>query len=135
MAIIVVTRLRLRDHSFLDEFFTAAVALLEQAQKSPGILGSDVLAEDHDAWWSCTAWQDRDSVTAYVHTDPHLSTMARLPDWCDEATFVDWEQESSAIPDWQTAFRHLIAEGKSASLSHPSDANDARAFPPPVETH
>ena len=42
MAVIVVTRLRLKDHSYLDDFFTAAVALLEQAQGSPGILSAAV---------------------------------------------------------------------------------------------
>ncbi|HEX3955451.1 MAG TPA: hypothetical protein VHZ03_02335 [Trebonia sp.] len=51
MAIIVVARLRLRDPSFLDEFFTHAVAVLEQAQKSDGNLGADALAEAHDVWW------------------------------------------------------------------------------------
>ena len=36
MAIIVVARLRLRDPSLLDEFFTHAVAVIEQAQKTDG---------------------------------------------------------------------------------------------------
>jgi heme-degrading monooxygenase HmoA len=134
MAVIVVTRLRLRDHAYLDEFFAAAVALLEQANNSPGVLGADVLAEENDAFWTTTAWQDRDSMVAYVNTEPHLSTMARLDDWCDEATFVDWDEASPDLPDWQTAFDHLTADGQSASLRHPSDAHAARAFPPPVET-
>jgi hypothetical protein len=59
MAIIVVARLRLRDPSLLDEFFTHAVAVLEQAQKSDGNLGADALAEAHDVWWDVTAWQSR----------------------------------------------------------------------------
>ena len=41
MAVIVVTRLRSKDHSCLDDLFTAAVAFLGQAQGSPGILGAD----------------------------------------------------------------------------------------------
>ena len=57
MPIIVVTRLRLRDPSLLDEFFTHAAAVLEQAMKSEGNLGADALAEAHDAWWSVTAWR------------------------------------------------------------------------------
>jgi hypothetical protein len=134
MAVIVVTRLRLRDHAYLDEFFAAAVALLEQANNSPGVLGADVLAEENDAWWTTTAWQDRDSMVAYVNAEPHLSTMARLDDWCDEATFVDWDQTSPDRPDWQAAFEHLTEDGQSATLRHPSDAHATRAFPPPVET-
>ena len=41
MAIIVVTRLRLKDPALLDDFFTDALAAIEQAQKSDGNLGVD----------------------------------------------------------------------------------------------
>jgi hypothetical protein len=133
MPVIVVTRLRLRDPALLDEFFTAAVAVLEQAKNSDGSLGADVLADANDTWWTLTAWQERGPMRAYVGTEPHLSTMARLDDWCDEATFADWEQSSPDLPDWQTSYRRLIADGQVASLTHASDAHAARAFPPPVE--
>jgi heme-degrading monooxygenase HmoA len=134
MPIVVVTRLRLRDPALLDEFFTAAVTVLEQAKNSTGNLGADVLADANNAWWTLTAWQERDSIRAFMGTEPHLSTMARLDDWCDEATFADWEQASEDLPNWQTSHRHLVADGQAASLTHPSDAHQARNFPPPVET-
>jgi quinol monooxygenase YgiN len=133
MPVIVVTRLRLRDPSLLDEFFTHAAAVLEQALKSEGNLGADALAEAHDAWWSVTAWDDRAHMEAYVNTDPHLSTEALLDHLCDEATFVDWEQDNPQLPDWQTGWRRLVADGHSAALTHQSEANQARAFPAPVE--
>ena len=133
MPIIVVTRLRLRDPSLLDEFFTHAAAVLEQAMKSEGNLGTDALAEAHDAWWSVTAWNDRPHMQAYVNTDPHLSTEALLDHLCDEATFVDWEQDTPQLPDWQTSWRHLVADGYSADLTNQSEANQTRAFPAPVE--
>jgi quinol monooxygenase YgiN len=133
MPIIVVTRLRLRDPSLLDEFFTHAAAVLEQAMKSEGNLGADALAEAHDAWWSVTAWDDRAHMEAYVSTDPHLSTEALLDHLCDEATFVDWEQDTPQLPNWQTSWRRLVADGRSASLTHASEANETRAFPAPVE--
>jgi hypothetical protein len=133
MAVIVVTRLRLRDSALLDEFFTAAVASLEQAKKSDGSLGADVLADANDTWWTVTAWQERRPMQAFVGTEPHRSTMARLDDWCDEATFVDWHQASADLPDWQASYRRLVADGQVASLTHPSDAHQTRAFPPPVE--
>lgn len=104
MPIIVVTRLRLRDPALLDEFFTDAVAAIEQATKSEGNLGADALAEADNAWWSVSAWQERRLMQAYVDSEPHLSIRARLDHYCDEATFVDWEQASSALPDWQTGW-------------------------------
>jgi hypothetical protein len=133
MAVIVVTRLRLRDPSLLDEFFTAAVGTLEQAKGSDGSLGADVLADANDTWWTVTAWAGRAAMRAFVVAEPHLGTMKRLDDWCDEATFADWEQDSAGLPDWQTSYRKLIADGQAAALTNASAAHATRDFPPPVE--
>jgi hypothetical protein len=133
MPVIVVTRLRLRDPALLDEFFTDAVAAIEQAQKAKGNLGADALADASNAWWSVSAWQDRSVMQAFVGSQPHLGISARLDHYCDEATFVDWEQASSDLPDWQTSWQHLTADGKVAELTHSSAANQTRHFPAPVE--
>jgi len=98
VAVIVVTRLRLRDPAVQDQFFTDAVAAIEQAQKAEGNLGVDALADANNAWWSVSYW----------------------------------EEGSPDLPDWQTSHRHLVADGQAAELTHPSDANQTRAFPPPV---
>src|SRR3974377_1789027 len=71
MPIIVVTRLRLRDAALLDEFFTDAVAAIEQAMTSEGNLGADALADANNAWWSVTAWRERPQRQAYAPTQPH----------------------------------------------------------------
>ena len=110
-----------------------SVTAIEQAQKSEGNLGADALADADNAWWSVSAWQERRPMQAYVHSEPHLSISARLDHFCDEATLVDWEQDGPDLPDWQTNWRHLVADGKVAELTHPSAANQTRAFPPPVE--
>jgi hypothetical protein len=132
MPVIAVTRLRLRDESLLDKFFTHAVASIEQATKSAGNLGTDAIAEAHNAWWSVTSWQTRASMEAFVNADPHLSTEGLLDELCDEATFVDWEQDSADLPDWRTNWQHLVADGQSATLTNASAANQTRAFPAPV---
>ena len=132
MPVIVVTRLRLRDPALLDDFFTDAVAAIEQAQKSDGNLGADALADANNAWWSVSAWQDRNLMQAFVDAEPHLGIEKHLDRFCDEATFADWEQASPDLPDWQTSWRHLTADGKAAELTHPSAANQTRDFPPPV---
>ena len=133
MPVIVVTRLRLKDPALLDEFFTAAVAAIEQAQRSAGNLGADALADANNAWWSVSAWTERRPMQAFVDSEPHLNISKRLDHFCDEATFVDWEQASPDLPDWPTSWRHLTADGKVAELTQPSRANHTRAFPPPVE--
>ena len=132
MPVIVVTRLRLRDQALFDEFFGHAVAVVEQAQNSPGNLGADVLAEANNTYWTRTAWQERDLMNAFVGSEPHLSTMDRISDWCDEATFIDWEQASMDLPDWQDGYQRLVADGQAASLTHATTAHHTRDFPAPV---
>ena len=132
MPVIVVTRLRLRDPAFFDEFFANAVAVVEQAQNSQGNLHADVLAEANNTYWTRTAWQDRELMNAFVGSQPHLDTMGRIDDWCDEATFIDWEQPSADPPDWQDGYRRLVASGQAASLTHATQAHRTRDFPAPV---
>ncbi|HEY2306084.1 MAG TPA: antibiotic biosynthesis monooxygenase [Streptosporangiaceae bacterium] len=132
MPVIVVTRLRLRDPAFFDEFFASAVAVVEQAQGTEGNLGADVLAEAHNTYWTRTAWQERAAMDSFVGSEPHLSTMGRIDDWCDEATFVDWEQASADAPDWQEGYRRIVADGQAASLTHGTDAHQTRDYPAPV---
>jgi len=99
MPVIVVTRLRLKDPALLDEFFTDAVAAIEQAQQADGNLGADALADANNAWWSVSSWQDRGRMQAFVDSQPHLGISGRLDHYCDEATFVDWEQDSPGLPE------------------------------------
>src|SRR5579863_8915773 len=99
MAVIVITRLRLRDPALFDEFFASAVAVVEQATSSEGNLGADVLADANNTYWTRTAWRDRGVIGAFVGAQPHLATMGRIDEWCDEATFVDWDQPGDDLPD------------------------------------
>jgi hypothetical protein len=62
-----------------------------------------------------------------------LRDPALLDRLCDEATFADWEQPGPDLPDWSTSWRHLVTDGTSATLTNPSDANQSRAFPEPVQ--
>jgi hypothetical protein len=132
MPVIVITRLRLRDPAFFDEFFASAVAVVEQAQATEGNLSADVLAEANNTYWTRTAWQGRAEMDGFVGAEPHLSTMSRIDDWCDEATFVDWEQPDAGALDWQDGYRRLVAAGQPASLAHGTAAHHSRDFPAPV---
>jgi quinol monooxygenase YgiN len=132
MTFIVVTRLRLRDPSFFDEFFAAAVAVVEQAQSSEGNLAADVLGEANNTYWTRTGWGDEAAMRRFMVTEPHRSTMACIDEWCDEATFVNWHQSEARLPEWDAAYERLIADGMVVDLPHASVDNAARAFPPPA---
>jgi len=130
--LIVVTRLRLRNADQLNDFLTAAVAVLEQSKSTGGNLGADALADANNAFWTATAWQDRAHMDAFVGAQPHLATMDNLDTWCDQAHFVDWEQDSADLPDWQTSYQRLIKDGQVSQLSNADPGNATRDFPPPV---
>jgi heme-degrading monooxygenase HmoA len=132
MPVIVVTRLRLKNPGVFDEFFASAVAVAEQAQTSEGNLGADVLAEANNTYWTRTVWQDRDLMDAFVSGEPHLHTMSRIDDWCDEATFAEWEQPAADLPDWQDGHRRLVASGQGPTLTRATQAHHTRDFPAPV---
>lgn len=132
MPVVVVTRLRLRDQAFFDEFFANAVAATEQAQNSDGNLGADVLAEANSTYWTRTAWRERLFMNAFVGSEPHRTTMSHIDEWCDEATFVDWDQAGEDMPDWQDGYARIVESGQPASLTSASAAHHTRAFPAPV---
>ena len=134
MAFLVVTRLRLRDPEYLDEFVASAFAVVDQANNSVGNLVADVLADANDTYWTRTAWTDRAAMRDFMTSEPHFDTMDHLSKWCDEATFVDWEQDSPELPNWQAAFDRLVNDGQVATVDHPSENHQSRAFPPPVES-
>jgi heme-degrading monooxygenase HmoA len=132
MPVVAITRLRLKDPALFDDFFASAVAAVEQAQGSTGNLGADVLADADNTYWTRTAWQEREAMHAFVGSHPHIGIMSRLDEWCDEATFIDWEQAGAEMPDWQQGHARLVAGGQVARLSQPSDAHQTRDFPAPV---
>jgi hypothetical protein len=110
------------------------VAVAEQANASKGCLGERALADANNVYWTITGWQHRSSMQAFTQSEPHLATEARPDEWCDEATFADWEQDASDLPDWKTSYNHLVAAGNAATLTHGTPANASLDFPPPVES-
>ncbi len=115
-----------------DEFFAAAVSVVEQAQRAAGNLAADVLADANNTYWTRSAWQGDEEIGRFVRSDPHRSTMGRIGEWCDEATFVKWSQPERALPEWDDAYDRLVAEGNVSDLPAASPENAGRTFPRPV---
>ena len=57
--------------------------------------------------------------------------MAKLVNWCDEASVVHWNQESRTLPGWHEAHRRMVTEGRRSKVNHPSSAHEAYKIPPP----
>ena len=71
MAIISVTRLRLRSLWYLPGFILWARRTARQARKAEGNLGVGLLKDARLAFWTKTAWKDEDSMRLYKYSEPH----------------------------------------------------------------
>jgi hypothetical protein len=121
-----------QDPALLDEFFTDAVAAVEQAQKADGNLGTDALADADNAWWSVTAWLDRPRMRALVDSQPHLGISERLDHYCDEATFADWEQDGPTCRTGRPA--GATSPPMARSPSSPTHPTQTRPEPSPLRS-
>jgi hypothetical protein len=72
-----------------------------------------------------TVWQDESALNAFRITPPHRHAMPKLPEWCDEAAVVHWNQESAEVPDRETAERCMAESGRLSKVNHPSAAQRA----------
>jgi heme-degrading monooxygenase HmoA len=131
MTFISATRLRGRSIRFLPGFFYYALISTRQARRAPGNLGMIVLNDRNRTFWTATAWRNESDMRAFMMSAPHRKAMPKLIHWCCEASLVHWIQESPALPDWQEAYRRMVAEGRPSKVNHPSPDHMAFRIPPP----
>jgi Domain of unknown function (DUF3291) len=77
------------------------------------------------AFWTLAIWRDNQAIRAFVPASPHKEAMQKLPHWCDEAAFADWEQDTADWPSWVTATERLAAGGRLVDVLHPSEQQKA----------
>ena len=128
MAIISVTRLHLRSLRFFPGFFSYTRRSISQAKRTPGNLGVRVRKTKGLAFWTLAMWHDHQAISAFVPASPHREAMQKLPHWCDEAAFADWEQDTADWPCWETASERLAATGRLVPVFHPSEQHKAGAI-------
>ena len=125
MPLISVTRLRVRALRYMPGFLFYSLRSARQAKRDPANLGIRLLRDAKRTFWTCTAWRDEVSMRSFMMAPPHRHAMAKLPNWCDEASVVHWMQESAALPDWQEAYGRMLSEGRRSKVKHPSPAHEA----------
>ena len=132
MALISVTRLRLRSRLYLPAFIFYSVRSSRQAQNSPGNLGVRLLKDRNQTYWTCTAWSDETAMKNFMRESPHAEAMRKLPKWCNEASLVHWTQSEPTFPSWQEAYRRLKQEGRKSKVLYPSKDHERLDFPEPT---
>ena len=125
MPIVSVTRLHLRSLRFFPGFLWYTRRSIRQAKSTPGNLGVRVRKTRGLAFWTLSIWRDNQAIRAFVPASPHKEAMQKLPHWCDEAAFADWEQDTADWPSWETAAEKLAATGRLVDVLHPSERQKA----------
>lgn len=126
MAVVSVTRLRVRSWIYLPAFLIAAFRSAGQAKSAPGNLQVKVLNDRRRAFWTCTSWDSEDAMRKFMLSGPHLPAMRKLLDWCDEAALVHWTQAGPELPAWTEAHARMQREGRTSKVHHPTE--DHRRF-------
>jgi antibiotic biosynthesis monooxygenase len=131
MALISVTRLRVRSLMYLPPFLWDTCKSMRQAERSIGFLGGRLLVNAKSVFWTMTAWKDEAAMNAYRNGGAHRRAMPKLLNWCSEAAVLHWTQESSEIPFWQEVHQRMADGGKLSKVSHPSPAQASHHIPGP----
>ncbi len=123
MPVAAVTRLRLRTLRFAPLLTWGAIRSLRQARRSDGCLAADVRTEGARVFWTRTLWRDPKAMHDFIVGSAHRAAMRGLPNWCDEASVVNWEQDATALASWGEAEARLRDEGRVSRVRHPSAAH------------
>jgi len=133
MNFVSVTRLRLRKLKFLPGFAWFAIGSSMQSRRAEGNLQTVTIKDRGLIFWTITIWRNQEAMRAFRNSGVHQKAMYRLSDWCDEATYVHWEQPDDTVPDLKSSYDRLVSEGVVSRVKHPSSANSTKAFPEPVK--
>ena len=120
MPIAAVTRLRIRSFRFFPPFIVGAFRSLLQARRADGCLAADVRTIRGRVFWTRSLWRDAAAMRGFLGGGVHRTVMPKLLHWCDEASLVDWEQDT--LPSWPEAEAHLREHGRVSRVRNPSPA-------------
>lgn len=121
MALVAITRLRLRGYRFLPAFGWHSLKAARQAERSPGFLGGALSADPlRVTYWTVTVWESEAAMRAFRASGDHQRVMHRLAGWCDEASVAHWEQADASVPLPAEVLRRMISAGRASRLNHPS---------------
>jgi hypothetical protein len=125
MAFVSVTRLRVRSIWFLLPFTLATRRSRHQLVKAPGFIEGRLTIEFPFAFWTMTSWKSQEDMRRFRNAPPHLEAMRRLPHWCDEASYVHWQQRETQLPPIDDAYLLLRNQGSTSKVTHPTAAHAA----------
>lgn len=131
MAVVSVTRLRVRSWRYFAAFLISSLRVARQAKRAPGNLAVKLLQDHRKTFWTCTSWESEAAMRAFMLAPPHGPAMRKLLEWCDEAALVRWSQEGSDLQSWSEAHARLQREGRTSKVNHPTEDHRRFVIAPP----
>jgi len=132
MALVSITRLRLRSWRFLPMFVWYVLRSARQATRAEGNLAAKLLRERRNTFWTSTIWTGEVAMKKFMTSGAHGKAMRKLAEWCDEAAVVHWTQESAVSPSWPEAYQRLQKDGRRSKVNHPSSGHLAYEISEPL---
>ena len=115
MALIAITEATLSEDSAERKVFWKNVERVEASLDGhPGFLGMSKRIEVlGDKAWTMTAWEDQESLRAFVSSQVHRRAINESSDGLSDSRFVRFEVPRSAVPvSWDKALAKLDSEGR-----------------------
>jgi hypothetical protein len=109
--VVMASHLPLSKISSTVRFFRAVSAVRGQLAHTNGLIGYTLrakpLARDY---WTLSVWKDRQALTEFMRTWPHVGIMTSLKPLMDPTKFVFWSiNGADGRPDFTDALKHLAA--------------------------
>lgn len=131
MAIVSITRLRVRSSRYLIPFLFYALRSTRQAKHAQGNIAISLLRDTDRTFWTRTVWTTESAMKDYMLAGAHRQAMRKLLEWCDEASLVHWEQQDDREPGWAESHQRLQSQGRLSKVNHPSPAHKSFLIRPP----
>ena len=120
MALVSITRLKVRAWWLLPNFFWHALRSTSHARTSAGFLGGGTAIERGFAFWTTTVWADEAAMRGFRNSGAHMKAMPRLIEICDEASYGHWQQDGDTPPTLDEMHRKMLELGKPSKVRRPS---------------
>jgi len=109
---------------------SANEASVKQLRITAGFRTGKELIDKGFTFWTITLWEKDADMKSFRNSEPHRKAMQRLPEWCNEATYLHWLQEEPVLPSWDIVYERMLKEGTVSKVRHPSEYHLTKSFPP-----